>query len=84
MNTAYRTELEAIRAGVYAAQPGGMKMMASVMAKQAEERRKPAAKGSAQAVIAAFAAARDPANQKSRGPGMAKAIMLEQLARGAR
>lgn len=84
MNTVYRTELEAVRAGVYAAQPGGMKMMASVMAKQAEERRKPAAKGSAQAAIAAYAAARDPANRKPSTPGMAKAIMLALIAQGAR
>lgn len=84
MNAAYRTELEAVRTGVYAALPGGMQFLASVMAKQAEDRSKPAAKGLAGAVIAAFAAARDPANQKSRSPGMAKAIMLEQIARGAR
>nr|USU31597.1 hypothetical protein NG677_20110 [Methylobacterium sp. OTU13CASTA1] len=84
MNAAYRTELEAVRTGVYAALPGGMQAMASVMAKQAKERRKPAAKGSAQAALAAYAAARDPANRKPSTPGMAKANMLEQLARGAR
>ncbi|MDO9426034.1 MAG: hypothetical protein Q7T93_04315 [Methylobacterium sp.] len=84
MNTAYRTELEAVRTSVYAALPGGMQILASVQERQAAATPKPAAKGSAEAVIAAFAAARDPANQKSRGPGMAKAIMLEQIARGAR
>nr|USU32914.1 hypothetical protein NG677_04225 [Methylobacterium sp. OTU13CASTA1] len=84
MNAAYRTELEAVRTSVYAALPGGMQIMASVQAQQAEDRSKPAAKGSAQAALAAYAAARDPANRKPSTPGMAKAIMMEQLARGAR
>jgi hypothetical protein len=81
---AYRAELEAVRTNVYAALPGGMQILASLKERQAEDRSKPAIKGSAQAVVAAYAAARDPANRKPSTPGMAKANMLEQLARGAR
>ena len=84
MNVAYRAELEAVRTNAYAALPGGMRILASLKERQAVERRKPAAKGSAQAAIAAYAAARDPANRKPSTPAMAKAIMLEQLARVAR